>query len=195
MFLKTLFTKENGGKCSAKKDMVRHFSYPNGHFIDVRIRIYPTTKFGFQSVVILSPLSIEGDALPMSTAFESVTAAVLGEYSLAGKQVCWIEHYPSTLFSASLTGTPYRLIEWDPNKRGTSPALQSIDRHVVEFLIGEALHDIDEVAASPHFQALVELDSVANELSYMAEGNEQGEELNQLSGIVRSCAAELTKAL
>jgi hypothetical protein len=195
MFLKTLFSRENNGKNATKVDLIPHYSFANGHFIDVRIRIFPTSRFSYQYVVILSPLSLEGNALPMSIAFEKIASAVLEEFALAGKPVCWIEHYPSTLFSASSTGNPYRLIDWDPAKRGTSPVLQSITRQVVEFLVGEPLQDIDEVASSPHFQVLVELDSVAHELNYLAEENECGEELSRLSGIVQASVSELMKSI
>ncbi len=195
MFLKTLFSRESDGKSATKVDVTRHFSFPNGHFTDLRVRIFPTDKFGFQRVVIISPLSLEGDALPLSVAFERVAATVAAEYALSGKHICWVEHYPANIFTASSTGTPYRLIDWDSEKRGASPTLQSVSHHVVEFLVGETLTDIEEISASPQFQALVELDSVANELGFLAENSDNAEELNQLSSVVRASVSDLMKSI
>jgi len=195
MFLKTLFAKEKEKKSSTKVDITRHFTFPNGHFTDLRVRVFPTQKFSFQAVVLLSPLSLEGEALPLNIAFEPAAMALSAEYALTGKHICWVEHFPGSLFSSGSTGTSYRLIDWSPQNRGALPSLQTVSRQVIEFLIGESLQDMDEISASPHFQALVELDSVANELNYMAEHQDNAEELTQLSNLVRSSISDLMKLI
>jgi hypothetical protein len=195
VFLKTLFAKKNiePARRDVKQDDRKKIFLPgSGINLEVRIRIHPTTQFGYNYVAIISQLPSSEKTPRLSNYFEQIAAVIAEQYGITHHRVCWIEHYPADWFGSSLAGPTYHLVHWVPGRCLSFEDRSSANRQVVEFLIGEPLvEDIAEMAAHPQFQALVDLDTLATELSMIAQEDCHPEQLQEWSQTLRSAVDNL----
>lgn len=199
MFLKTLFSKKNAelAQREVKWDERKMIYLPsNSITLELRVRIHSTSQFGYNYAAILTQLPSAENTPHLSNHFEQIASAVAEQYGLTHHKVCWIEHYPADWFGASFAGPTYYLINWAPGKSLSFEDRACANRQIVEFLIGEPLvEDIKELSAHPQFQALVDLDALATELSSTAPEELGTEELQAWSQTLRAAVDDLMRLL